>query len=144
MLGSICAVDVKPHSLSDSQRRALMTIAGQCVAQLELKRQIRQLKNTLVELNDAKVELKVSKELAEANQALSERAKEQAEQAKIEAERCRVEAERANDHKTSFLANMSHEIRSVQSIIFYDIETIASIDHSTNAIQFSSSSFSSR
>ncbi|MGH6630339.1 MAG: GAF domain-containing protein, partial [Burkholderiales bacterium] len=42
-LGTLCVVDREPHQFSDEQRQALQALARQTVAQLELRKQLRQL-----------------------------------------------------------------------------------------------------
>jgi GAF domain-containing protein len=48
-LGSICVIDRKPHELDARQREALMALAGQAIAQLELRRSNRDLAKALLE-----------------------------------------------------------------------------------------------
>jgi GAF domain-containing protein len=45
MLGTLCVVDHKSHTLSETQKEALKTVARQVIAQLELRRHMGSLRN---------------------------------------------------------------------------------------------------
>lgn len=57
-LGTLCVIDNKPKTLTDSQIRALKALANQVMAQLELRRKVK-------ELNSVALELKKSNEYLE-------------------------------------------------------------------------------
>src|SRR5678815_5628877 len=52
-LGSLCVIDREPHDLDAAQRGALVALAGQAIAQLELRRVNRDLAKALLDQENA-------------------------------------------------------------------------------------------
>jgi GAF domain-containing protein len=52
-LGSLCVIDREPHELDAAQREALVALAGQAIAQLELRRVNRDLAKVLLDKENA-------------------------------------------------------------------------------------------
>jgi signal transduction histidine kinase len=52
-LGTLCAIDQKPHSLSPEQRRGLTILAHQVMSQLNLRKSLRDIKQHMQDAQDA-------------------------------------------------------------------------------------------
>jgi signal transduction histidine kinase len=50
-LGTLCVIDNKPHTLNTEQRKALADLSSQVIAQMELRRNLKELKNKNEELS---------------------------------------------------------------------------------------------
>lgn len=61
-LGTLCVVDFQPRELSPSQREAVRRLAEQAMAQLELRRQLRERDNILRELAETRAAVAREKE----------------------------------------------------------------------------------
>jgi two-component system sensor histidine kinase/response regulator len=94
-LGSLCAIDSRPHALTSEQRASLEDLARASVARLQEIRSQRRCERILKELQEHKQHLEDL--VARRTYAL---------------ERARQVAEAASSAKSSFLATMSHEIRT--------------------------------
>jgi GAF domain-containing protein len=79
-LGTICTIDTKPNTLTSSHLETLRVISRQAVAQLELRKRMKEMRTTMQQLEETKIELTIAKKAAD-------------DSAKAKAE---------------FLANMSH------------------------------------
>ena len=83
-LGTVCIINTQPQTLSNDQMESLRMLSRQAVAQLTLRRQMRDMKLQYSQLTQTRDELIKSK----------------------------FEAEKAARAKADFLSNMSHEIRT--------------------------------
>jgi diguanylate cyclase (GGDEF)-like protein/PAS domain S-box-containing protein len=61
-LGTVCVIDRVPRQLTETQKDALRVLAKQAMAQMELRRKVKQLKLALLERDRAQEELRGSEE----------------------------------------------------------------------------------
>ena len=51
-LGTLCVIDQKPHTLTDRQQQTLRALANQAMAQIELRRKVKELKEANEDLSE--------------------------------------------------------------------------------------------
>ena len=96
-IGTLCVLDTRPRELSEDQKDALRALAGQVMAQLDLRLALRTQSRTLGDLERAAIELRAAKDSADA----------------------------ANRAKERFIAALSHELRTPLTPVLMAAESMA-------------------